>query len=82
LSNFDSFPYGIGISLFKMTRLIMKRYRIVLEKTDTGYSAYSPDLDGCVATGKTPEHVEFEMCEAIAFHLEGMTRVGRTSPSP
>jgi predicted RNase H-like HicB family nuclease len=58
----------------------MKRYRIALEKTDTGYSAYSPDLDGCVATGKTRGEVEREMREAIAFHLEGMARSGRPSP--
>jgi len=57
----------------------MKRYRIALEKTDTGYSAYSPDLDGCVATGKTREEVESEMREAIAFHLEGMARGERPS---
>jgi predicted RNase H-like HicB family nuclease len=57
----------------------MKRYRIALEKTDTGYSAYSPDLDGCVATGKTREEVEREMREAIVFHLEGMDRGGRPS---
>ena len=48
----------------------MKKYLIVVEKTGTGYSAYSPDLDGCVATGKTREEVEREMQEAIAFHLE------------
>jgi predicted RNase H-like HicB family nuclease len=58
----------------------MKRYRIALEKTDTGYSAYSTDLDGCVATGKTREEVERQMQEAIAFHLEGMGRGGRPSP--
>jgi predicted RNase H-like HicB family nuclease len=58
----------------------MKRYRIAIEKTDTGYSAYSPDLDGCVATGKTHEEVEREMHEAITFHVEGMARSGRPSP--
>jgi predicted RNase H-like HicB family nuclease len=58
----------------------VKRYRITVEETDTGYSAYSPDLDGCVATGKTREEVEREMRGAIAFHLEGMARGGRPSP--
>jgi len=58
----------------------MSRYRIAVEETDTGYSAYSPDLDGCVATGKTREEVERELREAIAFHLEGMERSGRPSP--
>jgi predicted RNase H-like HicB family nuclease len=38
----------------------MKKYLIVVEKTGTGYSAYSPDLDGCIATGKTREEVERE----------------------
>ncbi len=54
----------------------MKIYRIVIEKTGTGYSAYSPDLDGCVASGRTRAAVEGEMREAIAFHLEGMALVG------
>jgi len=45
----------------------MKKYLIVIEETGTGYSAYSPDLDGCVATGKTREQVEQEMREAIGL---------------
>jgi len=60
----------------------MKKYLVVIEKTATGYSAYSPDLDGCVATGKTREEVEREMQEAIEFHLEGMARNGDTIPEP
>jgi predicted RNase H-like HicB family nuclease len=60
----------------------MKRYLIVVEKTGTGYSAYSPDLDGCVATGRTREEVEREMQEAIAFHLEGMSQSGIPIPDP
>lgn len=60
----------------------MKKYLIVIEKTGTGYSAYSPDLDGCVATGRTREEVEREMQEAIAFHLEGMAQSGETIPEP
>jgi predicted RNase H-like HicB family nuclease len=60
----------------------MKRYLIVIEKTGTGYSAYSPDLDGCVATGKTREEVEREMQEAITFHLKGMARKGQAIPEP
>ena len=58
----------------------MKKYLIVIEETGTGYSAYSPDLDGCVATGKTREEVEREMQEAIAFHLEGMAQSGEPIP--
>ena len=60
----------------------MKKYLIVVEPTGTGYSAYSPDLDGCVATGKSREEVESQMQEAIAFHLEGMARNGETIPDP
>ena len=60
----------------------MKKYLVVIEKTGTGYSAYSPDLDGCVATGRTREEVEREMQEAIAFHLEGMVQNGEPIPEP
>jgi predicted RNase H-like HicB family nuclease len=60
----------------------MKKYLIVIEQTGTGYSAYSPDLDGCVATGATREEVEREMHDAIAFHLDGMARSGQPIPEP
>ncbi len=45
---------------------------IVIEKTGTGFSAYSPDLQGCVATGATRKQVESNMQKAIEFHLAGM----------
>jgi len=60
----------------------MKKYLVVIEKTETGFSAYSPDLEGCVATGSTREEVEREMQEAIEFHLDGMTRDGDPIPEP
>ena len=60
----------------------MKKCRIAVEKTGTGYSAYSPDLDGCVATGATREEVEQEMQEAIAFHLESMAQNDEPIPEP
>ena len=61
----------------------MKRYKVVIEPTATGYSAYVPDLPGCVATGKTREEVEREIQEAIVFHLEGMARMrGSGSSEP
>lgn len=60
----------------------MKKYLVVIEKTETGYSAYSPDLEGCVATGRSREEVEREMQGAIEFHLEGMTRNGEPIPEP
>lgn len=60
----------------------MKKYLVVIEKTGTGYSAYSPDLEGCVATGRTRDEVEREIQEAIEFHLEGMARNGDPVPEP
>ncbi len=57
------------------------RYLIVIEKTGTGYSAYSPDLEGCIATGATREEVERSMREAIEFHLDGLRSEGRPAPS-
>ena len=50
----------------------MNKYLVVIEKTNTGYSAYSPDLPGCVATGETRKELAQNMREAIIFHLEGL----------
>lgn len=58
------------------------RYLVVIEKTGSGYSAYSPDVPGCVATGKTPIAVERAMSEAIEFHIEGLKEAGEEVPSP
>jgi len=58
------------------------QYLIVIEKTATGYSSYSPDLDGCVATGSTKREVEQNMREAIEFHLEGLRQDGYRVPTP
>ena len=58
------------------------RYLIVIEKTGTGYSAYSPDLDGCIATKATRQEVEQAMREAIELHLEGLRREGQPAPPP
>ena len=58
------------------------RYLIIVEKTATGYSAYSPDLPGCVSTGDTQAEVEEAMHEAIEFHLDGLREDGRGGPSP
>ena len=55
---------------------------IVVEKTETGYSAYSPDLAGCVATGPTREAVEREIRDALAFHLEALRARGYEVPEP
>ena len=58
------------------------KYLIVIEPTGTGYSAYSPDLPGCVSTGATHEEVECNMHEAIEFHLEGLRQEGYEVPEP
>jgi predicted RNase H-like HicB family nuclease len=60
----------------------MSRYLIILEETSTGYSAYSPDLPGCVATGRTREDVKREMHDAIQFHIEGLRLAGENIPEP
>jgi predicted RNase H-like HicB family nuclease len=66
----------------KQARLKTRKYLIIVESTNSGYSAYSPDLDGCIATGATREKVEKEMRAAIAFHLEGLAQNGETAPEP
>ncbi|MBW2071427.1 MAG: type II toxin-antitoxin system HicB family antitoxin [Deltaproteobacteria bacterium] len=58
------------------------KYLIVIETTETGYSAYSPDLEGCVATGTTREEVEQAMREAIELHLDGLKDEGYPIPMP
>ena len=58
------------------------QYLIVIEKTETGYSAYSPDINGCVATGDTRKEVERSIREAIEFHLEGLRKEGYKVHSP
>ena len=60
----------------------MSKYLIVIEKTGTGFSAYSPDLDGCVSTGNTRDEVEGNMKGAIEFHLDGLREEGDTIPEP
>lgn len=58
------------------------RYAIVIEKAPNNYSAYVPDLPGCVATGKTVAATEKNIREAIRFHLEGMEEDGTPVPEP
>jgi predicted RNase H-like HicB family nuclease len=52
------------------------KYVVVIERTATGYSAYAPDVPGCIATGGTREEAEREMRDAIAFHLDGLEAEG------
>lgn len=58
------------------------KYAIVIEKAENNYSAYVPDLPGCIATGGTIEEVECEIREAIEFHLDGMREDGESIPPP
>lgn len=58
------------------------RYAIVIEKAAGNYSAYVPDLPGCVATGATVAEVEAEIRGAIVFHVEGLREDGLTVPEP
>ena len=60
----------------------MSRYLIVVQKTGSGFSAYSPDLVGCVSTGATRTEVEANMKEAMEFHLDGMKEEGYPIPEP
>lgn len=57
-------------------------YLIIIEKTDTGYSAYAPDLPGCIATGKTPDALRKRMKEAVEFHIEGLRLERMPIPEP
>lgn len=50
----------------------MRRFLIIIEKADSNYSAYSPDLPGCVASGATREEAEKNMYDAIELHVRGM----------
>lgn len=58
------------------------RYATVIEKATNNYSAYVPDLPGCVATGDTIEEVERLLKEAIEFHIEGLEIEGYPIPEP
>jgi predicted RNase H-like HicB family nuclease len=60
----------------------VKKYLIIVETTETGYSAYSPDVPGCGSTGRTREEVERNIREAIEFHLEGLRLEGYDVPEP
>ena len=58
------------------------KYLIVIEKTNTGYSAYSPDIPGCVAIGNTLKETENNMREAIQFHFDGLREERVEMPVP
>ena len=58
------------------------RYAIVIERAENNYSAYVPDLPGCIATGATVEEVEEEIRAAIRFHIDGLEEDGLPVPVP
>jgi predicted RNase H-like HicB family nuclease len=58
------------------------RYAVVIEQAGSNYSAYVPDLPGCVAVGKTLNEIEIGIREAIEFHIQGMKEDGIPLPSP
>jgi predicted RNase H-like HicB family nuclease len=58
------------------------KYAIVIEKANNNFSAYVPDLPGCIATGQILEEVEQQIREAIEFHLDGMREDGEVIPQP
>jgi predicted RNase H-like HicB family nuclease len=60
----------------------VNRYLIIVEETPSGYSAYSPDVPGCVAAAATRPDVEREMHDAIEFHIDGLRAAGEEVPKP
>lgn len=58
------------------------RFAVIIEKAESSYSAYVPDLPGCVATGATFEQVEREIRDAIRFHIDGLREDGLPAPLP
>ena len=58
------------------------RYGVVIEKANGNYSAYVPDLPGCIATGATRKEVQQQLREAIRFHIEGLRKDGLPVPDP
>ncbi|GMU24577.1 MAG: hypothetical protein AMXMBFR13_46510 [Phycisphaerae bacterium] len=60
----------------------MRRYAVIVEEGPDNYSAYSPDLPGCVATGQTLEQVRAHMRKAIEMHIRGLVEDGESVPEP
>ena len=58
------------------------RYAVVIEKAEASFSAYVPDLPGCVATGATKEEAKQNIREAICFHVDGLREDGLPIPEP
>ena len=60
----------------------MMRYAVVIEKANGNWSAYVPDVPGCIATGRTVEEAKREIREAVRFHIEGLREDGLQVPEP
>jgi predicted RNase H-like HicB family nuclease len=60
----------------------VRAYLVIYERADGNWSAYSPDVPGCMATGATREEVEHNFREALAFHIEGLKQEGLPIPEP
>ena len=60
----------------------MREYTVIYEQGPDNWSAFVPDLPGCIATGKTRQQIEQQIREAIEFHIEGMRRHGEAVPDP
>ena len=60
----------------------MYRFLVIIEQGEHNYSAYVPDLPGCISVGDTPEEIEKSMREAICMHLQGMIEDGEPIPTP
>ncbi len=58
------------------------RYAVVIEKANGNYSAYVPDMPGCVATGQTKDEVNANIREALRFHIDGLREDGLPIPEP
>lgn len=62
--------------------MIAKRFPVVIERTGTGFSAYSPDVPGCAAAGDTEDETRRNFQDALAAHFEAMREVGEPLPEP
>jgi len=62
--------------------MIARRYAIIIERTSTGYSAFSPDVPGCAAVGDTELETRRSLQEALAAHFEAMREIGEQIPEP
>ncbi len=60
----------------------MHKYLVIFEKADDNYSAYSPDIPGCIATGSTRDEAEKNIKKAISFHIKGLAEDGLPLPQP